>query len=44
MKGYLNIGLTATLLILVTIILTAASRKWLTAIRSGKVEVTTAEV
>jgi carbon starvation protein len=40
LKGWLNIGLTATLLTLVAIILTAAIGKWIAAIRSGKAEVT----
>jgi carbon starvation protein len=35
-KGWLNIGLTATLLTLVAIILTSAIQKWLAAFRTGK--------
>jgi carbon starvation protein len=37
-KGWLNIGLTVTLLALVAIILIAACRKWFEAIRTGKQE------
>ena len=43
-KGWLNIGLTATLLILVAIILASAAGKWLGAIRAGKPEIAPAEV
>jgi carbon starvation protein len=44
LKGWLNIGLTATLMTLVAIILVAAIGKWVGAIRAGKPEVTMAEV
>ena len=36
LKGWLNIGLTATLLALVAIILVAAVSKWVAALRAGK--------
>ena len=39
LKGWLNIGLTATLLALVAIILLAAIGKWIAALRGGKVAV-----
>ena len=42
-KGWLNIGLTVTLLVLVAIILLGAVGRWFAAIRSGKPEVATAE-
>jgi len=39
LKGWLNIGLTATLLTLVAIILVAAVSKWVAALRAGKAAV-----
>jgi hypothetical protein len=44
LKGWLNIGLTATLLTLVAIILAAACRKWFEAIQTGKPDVVPVEV
>jgi carbon starvation protein len=44
LKGWLNIGLTASLLALVAIILVSAVGKWLRAIREGKPEVVTTEI
>jgi carbon starvation protein len=44
LKGWLNIGLTATLLALVAIILASAAARWLAAIRPTKTEPATAEV
>ena len=43
-KGWLNIGLTSMLLALVAIILVAATRKWIEAIRAGKPEMAVHEV